>query len=72
VFRLVKVVVLTTLLAVVVIGVLWVTGVLPRAELASVAAKTFGALGIIFAAAFVWKGIQGRTNVPDHTDQRVP
>jgi multisubunit Na+/H+ antiporter MnhG subunit len=72
VYRLVKVVVLTSLLALAVIGVLWVTDILPRADLGPVLGKTFGVLGIIFGVAFVWRGIQGRSNVPDHTDQRVP
>ncbi|MGH7680055.1 MAG: hypothetical protein ACRENU_16420 [Gemmatimonadaceae bacterium] len=71
-YRLVKLAVLTTILAAAIIGVLWITDVIPRAELGAVLWKTYGVLGIIFGTAFVWRGIQGRTSVPDHTDQRVP
>jgi hypothetical protein len=72
VYRLVKVLILSSILAVAVIGILWMTDVIPPGQFGSVAAKTFGVLGIIFGAAFVWRAVAGRTNIPDRTDQRVP
>lgn len=71
-YRLVKLTILTSVLAAAVIGILYVTDVIPPGQFGSVAAKTFGVLGIIFGAAFVWRAVQGRTNIPDRTDERVP
>ena len=72
-YRLAKIVVLTSSLALAIIGVLRVADVIPPDAMMGVLWKTFSILAIIFGAAFVWKGVQGSgSKVPDHTDQRVP
>jgi len=70
--RIIRVGLLVALIAAAVIGVLWVTEVVPASEIGGVAAKTFGSIAIIFAAAFAWRAVRGRTSVLDETDQPVP
>jgi hypothetical protein len=70
--RLFRVGLLVTLIAAALIGVLWVTDVIPQGELDSVAGKAFGVIAIVFLAAFVWRVVRGRASVYDHTDQPVP
>ena len=71
-YKLVRLLILSSVLAAAVIAILYVTDVIPPGQFGSVAAKTFGVLGILFGAAFVWRAVHGRTNIPDRTDQRVP
>jgi hypothetical protein len=70
--RLFRVGLLVTLIAAALVGVLWVTDIIPKGELGSVAGKTFGVIAIAFVAAFVWRVLRGRASVYDHTDQPVP
>ena len=72
-YRLAKIVVLTSILALAIIGVLRVADVIPPDAMTGVLVKTFSILAIVFGAAFTWKGVQGSgAKSPDHTDQRVP
>ena len=71
-YRLAKIVVLTSILALAIIGVLRVADVIPADAMTSVLVKTFSILAIIYGAAFAWRGIQGGSRAPDRHDQRVP
>jgi hypothetical protein len=71
-YKLARVLILSSVLAAAVIGILRVTDVIAPGQLGNVFSKTYMVIGIIFGAAFVWRGVQGRTNIPDRTDQRVP
>ena len=70
--KLLKVAALCTILASALIALLWIADILPGARVAEVTLRTFASLGIIFVAAFAWKLVRGRVNVPDRRDQRVP
>lgn len=70
--RIGKLAVLAAIVAGAIIALLAITDVIPQTEIGEVALKTFGALAILFAAAFAWRAVRGRSNAPDRTDQPVP
>jgi hypothetical protein len=68
----VKLGLLVSIIAAASLAILWILGVLPRAEVGDVALKTFAVLGVIMVAVGIWRGVRGRADAPDKTDQPVP
>ena len=63
---------LVSLIAAASLAILWILGVIPRSEVGDVALKTFGVIAVIVVTAGIWRGVRGRADVVDKTDQPVP
>jgi hypothetical protein len=55
-----------------VLALLWVTGAVPRADVASMAPKALAALAVLVAGGALLGALAGRNDAPDATDKRVP
>jgi hypothetical protein len=70
--RVIKVWLLIALLAGAILGVLWMTEVIPPGDVGDLAGKIFGAILMLGLAHFAWAALRGRTDLPDSTDKPVP
>jgi len=70
--RTVKLGVLGALIVVTCLALLWVTEVVPRADIKDIAPKALGAVVVLVIASVVWSAISGKTSKMDNTDKPVP
>ena len=70
--RAIKLGALGALIVAAALALLWITEAVPRADVASMAPKAFGAIAVLLVAGIALAAVRGDTSAPDSTDKRVP
>ncbi|HEY9230471.1 MAG TPA: hypothetical protein VIP11_27715 [Gemmatimonadaceae bacterium] len=63
---------LVSIIAAAALAILWILDVIPRSEVGDIALKTLGVIAVIMVSAAIWRGVRGRADAPDRSDQPVP